>query len=96
MANGEVIENEGEKHMQVSFGEGPERLLTVQVTDVTKPLLSVSKMVKVGHTVVLSPHGSYIYDEESGETMAMEEIKGMYMPKVWVRKPDFYGHGGSP
>eukprot|EP00973_Karenia_brevis_P027612 3806195-Karenia_brevis.AAC.1 len=40
MANGDVIENEGEKRMQVSFGEGPERLLTVQVTDVTKPLLS--------------------------------------------------------
>eukprot|EP00973_Karenia_brevis_P077408 10754806-Karenia_brevis.AAC.1 len=95
MANGDVIDNEGEKQMQVSFGEGPERLLTAQVTDVTKPLLSVSKMVKAGHTVVFSPEGSYIYDQANGETMAMEEVKGMYMLKVWVKRPDFHGHGTS-
>jgi len=96
MANGDAIENEGEKIMLVGFTEGVERLLTAQVTDVTKPLLSVSQMVKAGNTVVFSPGGSYIWEESSGEYMEMELINGMYMLKVWVKKPDFQGHGNSP
>ena len=87
MANGEAIENEGEKLMLVNFAEGVERYLTAQVTDVSKPLLSVSQMVKAGNTVVFSPQGSWIYEEESGEFMEMEESKGMYMLRVWARKP---------
>ena len=92
MANGDVIENEGEKVMHVSFSEGVERLITAQVTDVTKPLLSVSQMVRAGNTVVFSPEGSYIWERESGEYMEMEEVKGMYMLKVWVKKPSGF-HG---
>ena len=87
LANGEAIENEGEKIMHVSFLEGVERYLTAQVTDVSKPLLSVSQLVKSGNTVVFSPEGSWIYEEASGEYMEMEERNGMYMLKVWVKKP---------
>ena len=87
MANGDAIENEGEKVMHVSFAEGVERYLTAQVTDVSKPLLSVSQMVKAGNTVVFSPEGAWIYEESSGEYMEMEERKGMYMLRVWVKKP---------
>jgi hypothetical protein len=73
MANNETIENEGEKKMQVSFAEGMERLLTAQVTEVSKPLLSVSQMVKMGHTVVFSPSGSWICEQECGESMELQE-----------------------
>jgi hypothetical protein len=44
-------------------------------------------MVRAGNTVVFSPQGSWIYEEESGEYMEMEESKGMYMLRVWARKP---------
>ena len=87
LANGEANDNEGEKIMHVSFAEGMERYLTAQVTDVSKPLLSVSQMVKAGNTVVFSPQGAWIYEEASGECMELEERKGMYMLKVWVKKP---------
>ena len=59
-------------------------------------MLSVSKMVRAGHTVVFSPQGAYIYDEESGEVMNMEEQGGMYMLKMWVKRTGFPGQGDSP
>jgi len=84
-ANGEVLDNEGEKHMFMSSAEGVNRAMTAQVTEVNKPLLSVSKMVKAGNTVIFSPEGSYIYDGYTGETMSLEESKGLYWLKVWIK-----------
>ena len=84
-ANGEVLDNEGEKHMLMSSLEGVNRAITAQVTEVNKPLLSVSKMVKAGNTVTFSPEGSYIYDGYTGEVMQLEESKGLYWLKMWVQ-----------
>ena len=80
-----MIDNEGEKVMVMSSNEGVNRVITAQVTEVNKPLLSVSKMVKSGNTVVFSPDGSYIYDADTGEVMNLEERYGIYMLKVWVQ-----------
>ena len=97
MANGDIIDNEGEKQMVMSSGEGVNRLITAQVTEVSKPLLSVSKMVKAGNTVVFAPEGSYIYDGYTGEVMNLEEQRGMYMLKVWIKPASgFQGFGGNP
>ena len=86
LANGEIIENEGEKHMWLCSAEGVERTITAQVTDVSKPLMSVSKMVRAGNTVVFAPDGSYIYDGETGEYMMLQEKNGMYLLNLWVKK----------
>ena len=71
--------------------EGVSRALTAQVTEVSKPLLSVSKMVKSGHSVVFSASGSYVYDDATGEVMKLEEVNGMYMLKAWVQQSGFQG-----
>ena len=84
-ANGDMLDNEGEKHMFMSSAEGVNRAITAQVTEVNKPLLSVSKMVKAGNTVTFSPEGSYIYDGYTGEVMSLEESKGLYWLKVWIK-----------
>ena len=97
VANGITVDNEGEKKMVMSSVEGVNRLMTAQVTEVNKPLLSVSKMVKAGNTVVFSQEGSYIYDGYTGEVMNLEERKGMHMLKVWVKPSSgFQGFGGNP
>jgi len=97
LANGETVENEGEKHMMASSGEGVNRMITAQVTEVSKPLMSVSKLVKAGNTVVFSPEGSYVYDGYNGETMNLEARNAMYMLKVWVKPASgFHGFGGKP
>ena len=77
--------------------EGVNRLITAQVTEVTKPLLSVSKMVKAGNTVVFDQNGSYIYDGATGAIMHLEDRNGMYLLKVWVRSSSgFQGFGDNP
>ena len=97
LANGETVENEGEKHMFMSSSEGVNRLVTAQVTEVSKPLLSVSKMVNAGNTVVFSKDNSYIYDGTTGEVMNLEERNGMYLLKVWIKSSSgFQGFGGNP
>ena len=52
MADGRRIPHQGEKTFKAVTNEGLVRRMTAQVCDVDKPLLSVSKMVKAGHTVV--------------------------------------------
>ena len=51
-ANGGEIRNEGEKLMMVVTETGEKRQLTMQVCEVNKALLSVSKVCKAGHRVI--------------------------------------------
>ena len=96
-ANGDTVENEGEKNMVMSSTEGVNRLITAQVTEVSRPLLGVSKMVKVGNSVVFTPEGSWIYDGYTGEVMNLQEVNGMYMLKTWIKSSSgFQGFGGNP
>ena len=56
--------------------------MAAQVCDVSKALLSVSKMVNAGNRVVFEKGGSYVEDVETRERMYMR----MYMLKLWVKK----------
>jgi hypothetical protein len=44
MPNGEIVENDGEKHLKVKTAEGEKFIVGTQLTDVRKPLMSVSKV----------------------------------------------------
>ena len=52
-----------------------------------KGLLSVKKMNSMGHRVVFDQEGSYIQDKKTGEVIWLKEEGGMYMLKLWVKKP---------
>ena len=58
----------------------------VQITDVSKGLLSVSKLVRAEKRVVFDDEGSYIEDKRTGEIMSLREVGGMYMLKLWVKR----------
>ena len=86
MANGQRIPNFGEKSFAcATHFEGINRRVRAQVCDVSKPLMSVAKLVGAGNTVVFSPEGSYIWDAASGECMALEEKQGMYTHGLWAK-----------
>ena len=53
------------------------------MADTNKALLSVSRLVAAGNTMVFSPEGSFIRDG-SGETIWLNEAAGMYTVKLWV------------
>ena len=85
-ANGVRIDNEGEKKMVVTTEEGVMRNISAQVCDVSKPLLSVAKMMRAGHRVAFDEEGSYIEDMTTKETMWLESKNGMFMLKVWAKQ----------
>ena len=85
VANGAQIPNLGEKVLQgVMEGSstGVARKIKTHICAVNKPLLSVSKLVKAGNTVVFSPEGSYIQDTSTQELIWLVEEQGMYNAKM--------------
>ena len=86
VADGTTISNHGEKKFQAVSGEGVKNKFVVQVTDVNKGLLSVSKLVKAGKRVIFEEKGSYIEDVRTGEVMRLREVGGMCVLRVWVQR----------
>jgi myosin heavy subunit len=93
VANGVRIPNLGEKKFIGVSEEGSQRNITAQVCDVSKPLLSVKKVVDAGNRVVFEKDGSYIEDVKTGERMWMREEHGMYMLKMWIKNTSFQRQG---
>ena len=83
----------GEKSFGACTNAGTLLKLTAQVTEVSKALLSVSRMVQAGNMVVFAKSGSYVEDETTGERIPLREQGGMYMLKLWIKKPVFSGAG---
>ena len=90
VASGQTIPNMGEKRFIAVSESGGVRAMTAQVCDVNKPLLSVRKVVQAGNRVIFEPEGGYIEDVASGERLNMKLQGGMYVLKMWARKPDHF------
>ena len=91
MADGKLIPNPGEKQFVAVSEGGVMRHMKAQVCDVNKALLSVHRAVQAGNRVVFSASGSFVQDEQTGETMELVEKGGMYMLRLWVKAQSFGG-----
>ena len=95
-ANGAKMENYGEKKIRFRR-EGlsgiNDRLL--QVTDVGKPLASVTRILDKGNTVVFSrkPGGSYIMNNSTSQKIQLTEEKGTLVMDVEYLEPDVDAEG---
>ena len=89
VANGVCIPNLGEKKFIAATETGMLRRMKAQVCDVSKPLLSVKRILQAGNRVVFDPEGSYIEDKETGEISNLKEDGGMFILKLWVKKSVF-------
>ena len=78
--------NYGEKKVEFQMvGDGQPKgihSITFQVTDATKPLAAVSKMVKKGNRVVFDPQRSYIENIQTGKQINLIEVGGTYQMEV--------------
>ena len=78
--------NYGEKKVEFQvMGNGQRKgihAITFQVTDATKPLAAVSKIVKKGNRVVFDPKGSYIENIDTGKQIGLVEVGGTYQMDV--------------
>ena len=55
-----------------------------QVCDVSKPLLSVRRLVESGHNVYFDHEGGRITNHKTGEQIWLHEVDGMYHLRLGV------------
>ena len=94
-ATGQPIPNMGEQVLPLMTSEGTLRGMTSQAAPVSRPLGSVMRICKSGHTVVFDETGSYIYNKTSGEVNWMREEHGNYILDLWVMPNSEMGFGGQ-
>ena len=89
MADGNIIQNRGEKLFRAETDEYRSLQVRSQVADVDKALLSVAQIVDRGGRVVFSPAGSYIETVNlRGQTRKghLEFMGGLYVMRLWIPK----------
>ena len=80
--------NEGEKVVEVQSAEGHLCSLKMQVSQVNKPLLSVSKVCDRGNEVVFTKDGGKIVNCNTGQEIHFRREDGVYRLQLRVTKDD--------
>jgi hypothetical protein len=79
MPNGEIVENDGEKHLKVKTAEGDKFMVRTQLIDVRKPLMSVSKVCDEGNRVIFEENGGFIENTKSGQRTNFQREGNVYV-----------------
>ena len=81
--------------MSAVTSQGHEIELKAQVTDVHRPLMSVSRICDRGNRVVFEAQGGYIESLSSGEKIHVLRDQNVYRLQVEVPGSGFVRPGGS-
>ena len=90
-ANGMQMPNRGEKRVRVKTKEGCCCELKMQVTDVRKPLMSVSKICDAGHRVTFTSTGGEIMEMGTGKVTKFDRVDDVYRLEVELPEAEVYG-----
>ena len=61
---------------------------TFQIADVTRPLLSVSKICELGNLISFGANGGVIMNVESGHKTYFGRSNIIYVMELWVHKSE--------
>ena len=86
-ANGGRIANKGQQLLPVCLGNGARTEALFQVADVSRPLMSVSKVCDAGNRVLFGASGGVILNLSTGASTAFEMRDGVYVFPLWVPGP---------
>ena len=81
-ANGDTMPNRGKKGLHVITKEGQARKVNMQITDVSRALMSVAKVCDAGHTVQFTKKGGTIRNEKTGEVTTFRRENNVYRMTV--------------
>ena len=91
VGNGERVPNEGQMVLNLETDTSDKRKVnissTVQVAEVSRPLMSVSKVCDQGYTCVFTKDGARINDEKGGEVYSFKRVNGLYVSNMRLRPP---------
>ena len=83
-ADGGVIKNKGEKTVTMFSETGDQCRARYQITDVTRPLNSVSRVCDQGNNVLFKQTGGWIINHETGRQTWFPREHGEYVLHSWI------------
>ena len=90
-ASGAVVANEGEMNMSLESAEGHDCGIKVQMAQIRKALLSVSKICASGHEVQFNRSGGTITHAGTGQVIKFRRSEGVYRLRLKIKKDDKSG-----
>ena len=87
MADGRILPNLGTKKLQMAFQCGRVMTGTFSVVDTSKPLLSVGKLISMGHKVEMNPDGKGWIILKNGGRITIYLRNGVWKLPVWIWDP---------
>ena len=76
------MNNNGKKDVKVRTKEGHKCVMKMQVTDVQKPLMSVSRICDVDYRAVFLRDGGHIKHEKTGQRTEFARVDNVYRLNV--------------
>ena len=90
VANGESIPNLGERRCQMwTEGAAEPKLISMQVADVHKALLSLSRCADMGYESRFGSAMGCLIDSASGEVIPLTRKGNLYVLNAWIRAAPF-------
>jgi hypothetical protein len=83
-ANGGKIKNEGQKIIPFTTVEGQELKMKVQIAEVTRMLISASKVANAGNIVNLDAKNPHIKNIKTGKVTKLRHKNGIFLLDIWV------------
>lgn len=87
-ATGEKVAARGERNVGFWTDGGKKIAIKFEVTNISKPLLSVSKLTKAGNRVVFEEFDGTITNRATGLQLKMVLVHDVYYLVLWVRDDD--------
>ena len=85
-ADGGVIKNKGEKTVTMYSEDGDQFRARYQITAVTPPLNSISRVCDQGNNVLFTKTGGWIINHETGRYTCFPREHGVYVLHSWVNE----------
>ena len=83
-ANGEQINDLGEKTIPFKTNEGVQRCIIFRSANVAKPIISMQKAVRAGNTVGLDEKNPHIRNIRDGTVIKLDVSNGVYTMDMWI------------
>ena len=87
--------NEGQVHLNLEAptGDGDGRAVssTLQVADLTRPLMSVGQICDNGHRCVFEKDHALVMTPENEVLCRFERVDGLYVSKMGLKPPTPFG-----
>ena len=77
-------------------GSSQMKRIHIQVADVHKCLLSITKVADMGFRCILDKNGGYLEDKMNGERTPIRRKGNLYVMKMWVRQARNNDASGFP